>query len=227
MTVDDDLRGNDLSANDLPTRKISSAGLYSLKAWFAARLTFVRVVLVRRGVSPNTISLAGILFAAGAGLSLALLPAPVAALPVTLLLVARLAAANLDGSVARESGRQTRWGAVLNEFGDRAADLLVLAGLLAHVSLPLALGVLLAASMPSWVSLAGAAAGTRRINGGPVGKTERCLLVALAAATGWYTAFAVVVLAGSVLTGLLRMVRLAREHEIAAPTGRTGQPVRG
>jgi CDP-diacylglycerol---glycerol-3-phosphate 3-phosphatidyltransferase len=205
MSIDDDLRSETGSA----------AGLYALKAWFAARLTLIRAVLVRHRVNPNTISVAGILFAACAGASLALLPAPVAAVPVTLFLVARLAAANLDGSVARESGRQTRWGGVLNEIGDRLADLLVLAGLLAHVSLPLALGVLLASSVPSWVSLAGAAAGLRRINGGPVGKTERCLLMVLAAATGWYTVFAVIVLAGSALTGLVRLVRLSRHHERA------------
>lgn len=218
MAIDDDLR----------PETGTGAGLYALKAWFAARLRLVREALVRREVSPNTISVAGILFAACAGVSLALLDAPAAVVPVALFLVARLAAANLDGSVARETGRQTRWGGVLNEVGDRVADLLVLAGLLAHVPLPLALGVLLASSVPSWVSLAGAAAGLHRINGGPVGKTERCLLVVLAAATGWYTVFAVIVLAGSALTGLVRLVRLSRHREeTAAALPAVMLPVRG
>lgn len=204
---------------DRDGRPQTGAGLYSLKGWFAARLRVIRELLVRKGVSPNAISVAGIVFAAGAGASLALVPAPVAAIPVTLFLVLRLAAANLDGSVARETGRQTRWGGVLNEVGDRVADLLVLAGLLTQVSLPLALGVLLASSVPSWVSLAGAAAGLRRINGGPVGKTERCLLVALTAVTGWYTVFAVIVLAGSAITGLVRLVRLSGHREDSASGG--------
>lgn len=210
-------------------RRREGAGLYALKGWFAARLRLVREVLVRRRVSPNTISVAGIVFAACAGASLTWMSAPMAAIPVTLFLVLRLAAANLDGSVARETGRQTRWGGVLNEVGDRVADLVVLAGLLVHVSLPLALGVLLASSVPSWVSLAGAAVGLRRINGGPVGKTERCLLMALAAATGWYTVFAVIVLAGSALTGLVRLKRLAGQRDDVASGGdrsTTATPVR-
>ena len=74
---------------------------------------------------------------------------------------------------------------MLNELGDRAADLLVLAGFLTLAPLWLVAAAGLAATLPSWVSLAGAAAGAPRRNGGPVGKTERCLLVVVAAASGW------------------------------------------
>jgi phosphatidylglycerophosphate synthase len=189
-------------------------GLYSLKPWFATKLTMVRRVLIEHDVSPNTISVFGIVFAAVAGVSLALLPAPIAALPVLVFLVLRLAAANLDGSVARETGKQTRWGSVLNEVGDRAADLLLLAGLLPHLPLALALGLLLAASGPSWISLAGAAAGLPRLNGGPMGKTDRCLLLVLAAATGWYLVVAVAVIVGSVCTVALRLTQIASDRGI-------------
>ncbi|WP_205669051.1 CDP-alcohol phosphatidyltransferase family protein [Amycolatopsis suaedae] len=178
-------------------------------------------MLVRRAVSPNLISVVGVVCAGGAGLALAFTPAPVAAIPVTLLLIARLACANLDGTVARETQRSTRFGAVLNEAGDRAADLLVLAGLLPHVPLPLVAGAALASSVPSWIALSGAAAGAPRINGGPMGKTERCLVAVLAAATGWYSTAAVVVLAGSLLTGALRLSRIAvhcgREPSVDQP----------
>ncbi|MGV9316303.1 CDP-alcohol phosphatidyltransferase family protein [Streptomyces sp. NPDC003691] len=186
-------------------------GLYALKPWYATRLAGVRGVLVRRRVSPDALTAAGVLCAGGAAAALALLPAPLAALPVAVLLAARLGFANLDGAVARETGRTGPRGALVNELGDRAADLLVLAGFLAIAPLWLVAVAGLAATLPSWVSLAGAAAGGRRINGGPVGKTERCLLVVAAAATGRPVPALAVLAAGSALTALLRLARLRRE----------------
>ncbi|WP_299533756.1 CDP-alcohol phosphatidyltransferase family protein [uncultured Streptomyces sp.] len=185
-------------------------GLYALKPWYADRLSGVRAALVRRTVSPDALTAAGVVCGAAAGASLAWLPAGIAALPVAVLLAGRLAFANLDGALARETGRTTRRGAILNELGDRAADLLALAGFLALAPLWLVLLAALAATLPSWVSLAGAAAGAPRLNGGPVGKTERCLLVVVAAATGWAVPALWAVAAGSAATAALRLVRLWR-----------------
>ncbi|WP_037663275.1 CDP-alcohol phosphatidyltransferase family protein, partial [Streptomyces aurantiacus] len=139
------------------------------------------------------------------------LPAPLTALTVAVLLAARLAFANLDGALARDTGRTTRRGALLNELGDRAADLVMLAGFLPLAPLWLVATAALAATLPSWVSLAGAAAGAGRLNGGPVGKTERCALVIVAAATGWWTPVLVAIAAGSALTAVTRCARLWRE----------------
>ncbi|WP_329194167.1 CDP-alcohol phosphatidyltransferase family protein [Streptomyces sp. NBC_01435] len=187
-------------------------GLYALKPWYADRLSGVRASLVRHEVSPDTLTAAGVVAAAGAAAALAWLPAgPAAALPVALLLAARLAFANLDGALARDTGRTTRRGAVLNELGDRVADLVVLAGFLALAPLWLVAVAGLAATLPSWVSLAGAAAGAPRRNGGPVGKTERCLLVVIAAASGWTVPVLTVIAAGSLLTAALRLAGLWRE----------------
>ncbi|MGW0545791.1 CDP-alcohol phosphatidyltransferase family protein [Streptomyces altiplanensis] len=185
-------------------------GLYALKPWYAARLRGVRGALARREVSPDTLTAAGVVCAAGAAAALAWLPAPVAALPVAVLLAARLGFANLDGALARDTGRTTRRGALLNELGDRAADLAVLAGFLALAPLWLVAVAALAATLPSWVSLAGAAAGAERLNGGPVGKTERCLLVVVAAASGWAVPVLAVIAAGSALTAAVRCIRLWR-----------------
>ncbi|MFD4481165.1 CDP-alcohol phosphatidyltransferase family protein [Streptomyces sp. NPDC058471] len=186
-------------------------GLYALKPWYADRLSGVRGALARREVSPDTLTVAGVLCAAGAAASLAWLPVPLAALPVAVLLAARLAFANLDGALARDTGRMTRRGALMNELGDRAADLLVMAGFLTLAPLWLVATAGLAATLPSWVSLAGAAAGAPRLNGGPVGKTERCALAVLAAASGWAVPVLAVIAAGSVLTAGLRLGRLWRE----------------
>ncbi|MFJ7942212.1 CDP-alcohol phosphatidyltransferase family protein [Streptomyces sp. NPDC096354] len=186
-------------------------GLYALKPWYADRLSGVRATLVRREVSPDTLTAAGAASAAGAAAALAWLPTGLAALPVAVLLAARLAFANLDGALARETGRTTRRGAVLNELGDRAADLLVLAGFLTLAPVWLAVAAGLAATLPSWVSLAGAAAGAPRRNGGPVGKTERCLLVVVAAASGWAVPVLAVIAVGSLLTAAVRLAWLWRE----------------
>ncbi|MEU6127362.1 CDP-alcohol phosphatidyltransferase family protein [Streptomyces sp. NPDC047123] len=185
-------------------------GLYALKPWYADKLSGVRAALVRREVSPDTLTLAGVVCAAGAGAALALLPFGASAPLVAVLLAARLAFANLDGALARDTGRTTRRGALLNELGDRAADLAVLAGFTALAPLWLVATAGLAATLPSWVSLAGAAAGAERLNGGPVGKTERCALVVVAAASGWVVPVLAVIAAGSAVTAGLRLARLWR-----------------
>ena len=185
------------------------AGLYGLKPWFAARLARVRTMLVAHRVSPGAISAAGIVFGAGVGAALALIrPGWLCGLVVTGLLVARLACANLDGGVARDGGRSTRFGAVVNEIGDRVAELAALAGCLAFAPAALVAAAALAATLPSWVSLAGAAAGAPRIQGGPIGKTERCLLLAALAVTGAWPVLLSAIAVGSAATAVVRTVRL-------------------
>lgn len=186
-------------------------GLYALKPWYAARLSGVRALLVARDVRPWAITAAGVAFAAAAGAVLATAaPGPAAAPAVALLLAARLACANLDGGVARESGRSTPFGAVVNELGDRLAELAALAGCLALADPALVAATALAATLPSWVALAGAAAGARRPQGGPVGKTERCVLLVLFALTG-AAAWLAVLAAGSLITAVVRLARLRGE----------------
>ena len=204
-----------MSGGPVATTLVGMDGLYALKPWYAARLGGIRDELVARRVSPDALTVAGVGCAAGAGLAIATLPAGWAALAVAPLLAARLACANLDGGVARESGRTSRRGAVWNEVGDRAAEYAVLAGCLAVAPAPVVLVAALAATLPSWVALAGAAAGAGRPQGGPVGKTERCALLAVAAATGWVVPVLAVLAAGSVVTAALRL-RTVVTSEVAA-----------
>jgi phosphatidylglycerophosphate synthase len=194
----------------------AAGGLYSFKSWYADRLAPVRRRLIAVHVPPSAITMAGIAFGAGAGAALALLrPGPAAGVAVAALLAARLGCANLDGAVAREGGRATPFGSVLNEVGDRAAELAALAGCVAFAPTALVAATALAATLPSWVALAGAAAGLGRIQGGPVGKTERCLLLALLAALGFPVVFLSVLAAGSVVTALVRLLRLAHAARAA------------
>lgn len=185
-------------------------GLYALKPWYTRRLHAGLEAAVRRETSPDVFTVAGMVCAAAAGVALALGWWPVA----LVLLAGRLAGANLDGAVARARGVARPWGFVLNEVGDRASDLLMFAGLAALAwragdgAGPDVVWVVVAAcaaTLPTFVSLASAGAGGPRINGGPFGKTERCLAAVVACALPGVLAWvcAVVVL-GSLLTALLR-----------------------
>jgi CDP-diacylglycerol--glycerol-3-phosphate 3-phosphatidyltransferase len=183
--------------------------LYALKPWFSDQLTGLRGTCVAHGVRPSTLTAAGVLAGGAAGLALAAIaPGPLAAVVVGTLLVVRLGCANLDGGVARESGQSSPWGSVQNELGDRVADLVMLAGLAAFLPLPWVGCVMLAATLPSWAALAGAAAGALRRNGGPMGKTERCAVVVVIALTGQAALLAAVMGVGAVVTAAVRLVQV-------------------
>ncbi|UBV20386.1 MULTISPECIES: CDP-alcohol phosphatidyltransferase family protein [Mycolicibacterium] len=188
-------------------------GLYALKPWYTRRLGGIVAAAVVRGISPDAFTVVGVLGAIGAALATVWGWWPV----VAALLAVRLAGANLDGAVARARGVSRPWGFVLNELGDRASDLVMFAGLAllaARMGGPViwVLVAALAATLPTFVSLAGVGASAARRNGGPFGKTERCLAVVVAAAIpaviGWVCA---VVVVGSVLTALTRLVGVRRE----------------
>jgi CDP-diacylglycerol---glycerol-3-phosphate 3-phosphatidyltransferase len=180
-------------------------GLYALKPWYAERLATPRAWLLRRSVPASAVSWTGVGCGGCAGAVLASMrPGVGAGLAVGVLLALRLACANLDGGLARASGTTTRWGGVVNELSDRLADLAMLAGLATQASAALVLAAGLGATLPSSVALAGAAHGAPRRQGGPVGKTERCALVVVAAFIGHAEVIAAVIAIGGVVTALAR-----------------------
>ena len=210
-------------------------GLYKLKPWYTKRLTPIVNTAVAHQMSPDVFTAAGVLAAGAAGAAVALGWWPLAAL----FLAMRLAGANLDGAVARARGVSRPWGFVVNEIGDRASDLLAFAGLavwaarqhgpgLHWLSWPVLQVLLaaLAATLPTFASLAAAAAGAQRRNGGPLGKTERCLFMVLA------TAFPVIMpvilmqlVNGSLLTTFLRLRAARRELQAQKDARDEQQPM--
>ena len=190
-------------------------GLYALKPWYARRLEPVVTGLDQHGVTANQVSIAGIAFAAAAGAVVASVPSgPLTALVVAGLLAARLACANMDGTLARRRPRDLA-GGLTNELGDRFADLAMLACFVPHLGWS-AYGILLAATLPSWAALAVAAQGAARSNAGPVGKTERCVLVVLAAGTGWFAGAGIAIAIGSVFTVAVRLAAGRRQLRTGA-----------
>jgi CDP-diacylglycerol---glycerol-3-phosphate 3-phosphatidyltransferase len=196
-------------------------GLYALKPWYTRRLRVFTDRAAIHGTSPDVFTAIGVLGALAAAISIAAGWWALAAL----WLAVRLGGANLDGAVARARNVCRPWGFALNEIGDRASDLLMFGGLAvwaAHQGGPglnwLSWPVIwvsvaaLAATLPTFASLAAAGAGASRRNGGPFGKTERCLAVIVAAAAPaaipWVCALIVV---GSLLTAALRLAGAHRE----------------
>lgn len=184
-------------------------GLYALKPWYTARLSRIVAAAERAQVSPDVFTAVGCAAAALAGVALW----QGWWIAAGILLAGRLAGANLDGAVARARGVSRPWGFVLNEIGDRSSDLLMFAGLAAFAhrtagayGVSAVLLAALAATLPTFASLAAAGAGAGRRNGGPCGKTERCAYaVVLCAFPGWLTGLCALVVVGSVVTAGMRL----------------------
>lgn len=159
-------------------------GVYAIKPRFQRALRGVEHVLLAWRVPADAITLgalglaglggAALLASSAARWTLALIP---------LLAVGRLVLNALDGMVARDGGTARPFGLVLNELGDRLADLAFLAPLafLPGVSAALVGAALTAVFLASLVGLAAQAAGGQRLYDGVLGKADRMLLWALTA----------------------------------------------
>lgn len=188
--------------------------------------------LVRHDITPNAISIAGVVLAAGAGACLLLVSGRPADTQVLLALGAglaiqmRLAANMLDGLVAVEGGRGTPTGPLFNELPDRLADLLVLVPAGYAISwvgwgpeLGWVAGVV--AVLTAYVRLLGGSLGQEQHFSGPMAKPHRmfvltlaCLASAVEAAASGFEGVALtvglgVIVVGSGLTFVARLRRVA------------------
>jgi phosphatidylglycerophosphate synthase len=189
--------------------------------------------LARRGLRPNTVSIAGIAFAAASGLAFAVVPdldrdarAAVlfaAAVGIQLRLLCNL----LDGMLAVEEGLKSKTGDIYNEVPDRLADIAILLGagysardLLYGVTLGWAAA--LAAVLTAYVRVFGGSIGARQHFIGPMAKQHRMFTLTVA------TLFAVgetlaglparairiglaLIIAGSIVTAIRRTRRIVTE----------------
>jgi len=190
-------------------------GIYSTKPRFQQALRVVERPLVRWGVHPDvlTLSALGLSFIGGFAL-FASQWTPWALLAVPFVALLRIALNALDGMVARDLGVARPWGEVLNELCDRLADVALFGGLalLPGVSMPLAVSVLVAMLLSSYVGVLSKAAGGPRQYGGVMGKADRMVLLALASVLALalpqqpvFNGFLLLVLAGLLVTIFQRL----------------------
>jgi CDP-diacylglycerol---glycerol-3-phosphate 3-phosphatidyltransferase len=189
--------------------------LYATKAATLARLVPLIDRLAAAGVSPDQLTLAAIPVAVIAGASLL----ASAAVPAFLVLVPILAATRLvlnllDGAVARRTGRMHPRGELFNEVGDRICDIAFLAPVAYLPGAPttaVLLGVI-GAVVASYIGVVAKAAGGERIYRGVLSKPGRmvllsvCAIAALLVGSVAWRAFGLLLVVGTWLTVLERMV---------------------
>ena len=186
--------------------------------------------LAKHRVSPNGISIFGLICGVFAGVSFGLtIWSPDAArglwLIGALLVQLRLAANMFDGMVAMAQGAASPLGELYNEIPDRISDSAVLIGVgIAAGSWGLGCLAALAAIATAYVRAVGKAAGAASDFGGPMAKQQRMFLATLAALwfglapALWQQALAgtdvlrillIVITLGAVLTAGRRLLRIA------------------
>jgi phosphatidylglycerophosphate synthase len=172
--------GNRTAAND---RRPISARSWPISQKAAS-------LLARAGVTPNAISVAGMLAGIAAGVALGATSwltgwqRGLAWLAGALLVQARLVANMLDGMVAIEGGKKSAVGALYNEAPDRVSDVATLVGAGYAVGGDPTLGYLAAcvALFVAYVRALGAASGAPNDFCGPMAKQQRMFLVTVLAA---------------------------------------------
>ncbi|MCG2785451.1 MAG: CDP-alcohol phosphatidyltransferase family protein [Anaerolineae bacterium] len=188
----------------------------------------ISAFLARRGVSPNAISVASMVFAAGAGLSLLATSSsfahPIWWVLAPVLIVLRLLANMFDGMVAMETGKTSAHGELFNEVPDRVSDVIIFAcaGFAAGSSPHLGYLAAILALFVAYVRALGNHMGVSQLFGGPMAKSQRMFLLA---ALCLYNAFSPallqlpslltwglwVIILGCVITIVRRLQRIVME----------------
>lgn len=193
--------------------------VYDLKPRFQAALAPLLPALHRHGVTPNALTIAGILLSGAIGVAVPHAARHVAAgVAVALGLLARMGINALDGLMARTYQMESRVGKILNEGGDIVSDLLILVPLAASLAGgPLTVAAFAVGGLATELSaLAVEVVRGRRPYDGPMGKSDRALLV------GAYAVFATRLPPGAVhalftLATLLTAVTVSNRVRAGAP----------
>src|SRR5690606_24801859 len=156
--------------------------IYQLKPRFQDLLRSGVTRLHARGITANQVTLSAAVVSVLLGCLLAAFPGTTwlfALVPLWMLL--RMALNAVDGMLAREFGQQSKLGAYLNELCDLVADsaLYLPFALLAGVSPPLVVLVLLLAVISEYAGVLGPMVGASRRYDGPMGKSDRAFCFGL------------------------------------------------
>jgi len=179
--------------------------------------------LVDLGISPNLASVLGMMFGIAAGGCFALThtyPGPGFWLLGAFFVFLRSAFNVFDGMIAHLTGQNSRWGAFINDFTDRIADvgMLVGFGYAWHANPELGYLATIAALLTATVRVTGRVVGASMHYGGVMSKPIRMYVLILAALVmalaprPWVpnTTLGLVTL-GSLLTTFQRMIRIFHE----------------
>ncbi len=158
-----------------------SVTLYDLKPAFQGLLRPLVGRLARAGVSANLVTCSAAFGSLALGVALCLLPSPLLWLALAPWMLVRMALNAIDGMLAREFSQASALGAYLNELGDVVSDASLILPFAFPDALAPALALVFAATVSELAGALGVGLGAGRRNDGPMGKSDRALLLALLA----------------------------------------------
>lgn len=163
--------------------------VYNLKSKFQKLLRPILVALHNRNVSANQITIAAIILSVFIGIafwhadrySILFLTLPIG-------LLFRMGLNALDGMMAREYNQQTKRGELLNEVGDIVSDVIIFFPLLKFEkeNIYLIAAFICLAIINEFVGLIGKVVGTERRYEGPMGKSDRALVLSIYGLAHYY-----------------------------------------
>ncbi len=153
--------------------------VYQLKPKFQALLQPLLQRLRKWGVSPNLLTLMGILLSLAMGIYALYGDRTIALILMPIVLMLRMALNALDGMMARQYNLQSKMGALLNEIGDVVSDIVLYYPLYVLFAMDQVwiMCFLLLSVLNEFAGLLGQALGGARRYDGPMGKSDRALVV--------------------------------------------------
>ena len=153
--------------------------VYQLKPKFQALLQPLLQRLRKWGVSPNLLTLLGILLSLAMCIYALYGDRTIALILMPIVLLLRMALNALDGMMARQYNLQSKMGALLNEIGDVVSDIVLYYPLYVLFAMDQiwVMCFLLLSVLNEFAGLLGQALGGARRYDGPMGKSDRALVV--------------------------------------------------
>jgi CDP-diacylglycerol--glycerol-3-phosphate 3-phosphatidyltransferase len=153
--------------------------VYQLKPKFQALLQPLLRRLRSWGVSPNLLTLLGMVLSLAMGIFAFYGDRTIALILMPIVLLVRMALNALDGMMARQYNLQSKMGALLNEIGDVVSDIVLYYPLYVLFAMDQIwiMCFLLLSVLNEFAGLLGQALGGARRYDGPMGKSDRALVV--------------------------------------------------
>lgn len=160
--------------------RLRTPSVYRLKPAFQRVLRPAVGKLAVAGVTANAVTVVAAALSLALGAAIAMSPGTtwlLLLLPVLLLL--RMALNAVDGMLAREHGQASKLGAILNELGDVVSDaaLYLPLALVAAFDPALMVVIVVLAVIGEMVGVVGVQVGASRRYDGPMGKSDRALVL--------------------------------------------------
>ncbi|ACV27373.1 CDP-alcohol phosphatidyltransferase family protein [Kangiella koreensis] len=155
--------------------------VYQLKPKFQQLLRPLVNGLANKGATANEVTVFAMLLSVVTGTAIVISNSLLALLALPIVLLTRMALNAIDGMLAREHNQQSKLGAYLNEIGDVISDLFLILPLLIipDINLWLLATFAFVALLTEFAGVLGVLVEAERQYQGPMGKSDRALVLGL------------------------------------------------